>query len=170
MGLPIEFDAERAVVLSGGQSLVFHCHFYNCALQHAIEDGMGEAAPGVLTAGAAEVVHAQMKALATQAEDLSAFAERAFSELGFGVLDLSGVSAQGGEAIVRASHYAMGWTAVHGARETPACFFPAGFIQGAVAAAHGLELASATVAETGCYAVGAEDCRFTVRTNSEVSR
>ena len=63
MGLPIEFDAERAVVLSGGQSLVFHCHFYNCALQHAIEDGMGDAAPGVLTAGAAEVVPAGLLGL-----------------------------------------------------------------------------------------------------------
>ncbi|MEC7524157.1 MAG: V4R domain-containing protein [Myxococcota bacterium] len=171
MSVPIQFDAERAVVLSGGRSLVFHCHFYNCALQRAIEEGMGERAPKVLTEGAARAIHAQLTGLGDAIEDIPAFAEAAFRELGFGLLDLSGVGARGGAAKVQASHYAMGWTAVHGPRETPACFFPAGFIQGAVAVAHGLPLESVTVEERGCYAAGAEDCVFDVRVSEgEVAR
>ena len=58
----------------------------------------------------------------------------------------------------------MGWTALHGERETPVCQFPAGYIQGSVSALFQIPLERVSVVETACYAVGDEDCRFRVGT------
>lgn len=158
----IGFDATKNVALCGGESLVFHCHFYNCALQKAIEDGMGVDAAPLLERAAAEVLATQLRSLAQGGAAVFDTATELFRTLGFGVLQLDGVGADGGTAVVAASHYAMGWTAVHGERETPVCHFPAGFVHGAVCAAHDLSLDAVRVREATCFATGAEDCRFTV--------
>lgn len=157
-------DLEKGTTHLGGQSLVFHCHFYNCQLQEAIEDGMGSAAPGVLTKAAVDTVAPQLRAIADGATgaDLLQRAEQLFAELGFGALSLGALGPDGGEAISPHSHYAMGWLATRGPRETPACFFPAGFIAGAFAAAHSIDPAAVVVTESRCFAMGADDCAFTV--------
>ncbi len=162
MSTEIEFDVKTNVALSGGESLVFHCHFYNCALQKAVEEGMGDAAGPVQTAAAAAAVRRQALALGADAARLEAI----FRELGFGMLDLSGAGATGGRAVVRASHYAMGWVSVHGERETPVCWFPAGFIAGGLSAAHGLPLEKVRVTESACFANGAAECVFDVEVSS----
>jgi hypothetical protein len=160
---PIQYDQGRNVAVLGGQSLVFHCHYYNCALQKAIEDGLGPAAREVLRDAAAEPVRQQIAALCGDAcERAPAIAAELFAQLGFGMLDLSGVTAAGGQATVRASHYAMGWVAAQGDRHEPVCRFVEGFIAGAVAAAFDRPVAAVGVVESLCYACGEQDCRFDV--------
>jgi len=159
----IDYDAARNVARLGGEPLVFHCHFYNCALQHAIEDGLGADARAVLRDAAAGPVHAQITALVgddrTRARDVAC---EVFAQLGFGRLDLSGVGDDGGTAIVAASHYAMGWLAAHGERDEPVCRFVEGYIAGAVAAALGTGPDAVRVEETQCYACGDDACSFVV--------
>jgi len=163
MPQPIKHDLDANVTTLGGRSLVMHCHFYNCALQKAIEEGMGADARDVLRDSAAEPVRTQMLSLVDgDSSRVPEVASAVFRELGFGALDLSQVSRDGGVATVANSHYAMGWMVVEGAREEPACRFVEGFIAGAVAALGGHEVTSVSVVESGCVACGDETCSFTV--------
>ena len=156
----ISFNADTNIALLGGQSMVFHCHFYNCALQKAVEQGLGERAPQLLEAASARTVRQQLEALAPA--DPMAAAARIFRELGFGVLELNALDGTKGTVTIAASHYAMGWTSVEGERPEPVCFFPAGFIRAAVSLAHGVSVEMIRVTETACFASGAPACRFSV--------
>ena len=154
----VEFDPDRNVAVAGGEPVVFHCHYYNTALHKAIEEGMGPEAARVLKGAAARVLERQIRAFGPD----RAIVEENFRAMGFGVLELSEVHAIGGVAHVHGSHYAMGWTALHGERKTPVCHFPAGYIQGAVSALYDIELERVAVTETRCYSTGAPDCEFLV--------
>ena len=154
----VAFDAQTNVAVAGGETLVFHCHYYNCALHRAIEDGMGLEAERILKGAAARTLERQMREFGPDRAGI----EENFRAMGFGVLELSGVEATGGVAVVHGSHYAMGWTALHGERQTPVCHFPAGYIQGAFSALYDIDLKRVSVTETTCYAIGAPECRFLV--------
>ena len=158
MGPKLAFDAGANLITSGLQSMVVHCHFYNCALQAAIESAMGERAPELLADSARRVVRAQLDALNVSPREAYAAAGEIFRALGFGTLDFTNVEA--GEVVLRSSHYAMGWVASHGTRERPVCYFPAGFVAASAEVATG---APVEVTETRCYVSGAEDCAFSLR-------
>jgi predicted hydrocarbon binding protein len=164
MAIPeIDYDATYNVARLGGESLVFHCHFYNCALQRAVEDGLGADARAVLRDAASGPVHAQIAAIVGEERGRALdVASKIFAQLGFGRLDLSTVGERGGTVDVAASHYALGWIAAHGERDEPVCRFVEGYIAGAVAAALGRTPDSVRVEETACYACGADVCTFTV--------
>ncbi len=124
---------------------------------------MGSAARDVLRAGAAEPVRAQLLALAkVDATPTAEVASDIFRQLGFGTLDLSGVGDEGGIAFVENSHYAMGWSALHGPRDEPVCRFVEGFITGTIAAAMECEPSQVIVNEGACFVCGAERCEFVV--------
>lgn len=183
MTVPIDFDVKTNTATAGGQSLLFHCHYYNCALQHSIEQGMGaqgmaEQARALLVDNARTVVAAQLsELLAEQGEHAATRPGEGwanalelgcdlFRQLGFGALDLGTVAATGGEAIVSASHYAMGWVAVYGERSEPVCRFAEGYIAAAVMVAYGVSADAVRVREHSCYANGHEQCRFGVEVQS----
>lgn len=157
MSLPVQQHPEHGLASVGGEPHVFHCHHYNCFLQKSITDqsALIDTAQ-LLTRAAAEVVTPELKALKADA----ALAREVFSTFGFGKLDLSGVSRDGGTATVHASHYALGWLSKFGASAHPVCFFPAGFIEGAARAAFGTGF---EVREIECVASGAKACRFEVK-------
>jgi len=157
-------DLEASTATLGGQSLVFHCHFYNCALQAAVEEALGDDAADIQRAAAHSVVRAQLVALTKgQATDARlATASKLFAELGFGTLDLTGLGPRGGRATVKASHYAMGWVAIYGEREAPTCNFVEGFVAAALGEAFGIASERVRVREVGCFACGAETCDFDV--------
>lgn len=160
----VEGDLDRSTASLGGQPLVFHCHFYNCALQAAIEEGLGAAAADVQRSAAQGAVRAQLAALraAGESEDVFALGAKIFAQLGFGTLDTSGVTPRGGRVTVGASHYGMGWVAIYGERATPACAFVEGYIGAIVGEAYRLPAERVRVREATCYACGATACTFDV--------
>jgi hypothetical protein len=160
----VEQNLQTSTATLGGENLVFHCHFYNCALQAAIEDALGADAVDVQRSAAHGVVRAQLAALGEgqPPEARLALGAQVFSQLGFGTLDLSGVGPRGGRVVVRASHYAMGWVAIYGERSTPACNFVEGFVGAAVGAAFGLSAERVRAREVKCFACGAETCELDV--------
>ena len=160
--LNITFDSMRNQIHFGATPQVFHCHFYNTALQRAVEEGLGNAAAPVLIDEAARVVMEQFASLGARGAGALKTASEIFRTLGFGTLKLEGLSAQGGSAEIIASHYALGWSAVYGQRETPACAFPAGFVAAATAAAFELDLATVTCREVECIACGGSTCSLKV--------
>jgi hypothetical protein len=164
----VDFDLEKSLATVYGQPMVFHCHHYNTFLQQTIEDPTYLDSTTLLTDAAAEVAFEQMIAYyrthpeaATPQLRLAAAAEM-FKVCGFGTLDLTQLSDQGGTAVAPHSHYALGWTSKFGQRETPACFFVAGYIAGALAAAFGRPQEAYRSTETSCAAAGAACCSFSV--------
>lgn len=159
------FDPKTNVAILGGQSMVFHCHHYNCALQRAVESSMGSDAAMLLMVPGQEVVREQLGHL-TGANDNAnqrlAAAVALFSQLGFGRLETGALTPRGGTVACAGSHYAMGWLSKYGERDTPACHFVSGFVAGMVAVAFGVAPERLHVKETRCLATGHSACRFKV--------
>jgi predicted hydrocarbon binding protein len=165
MALEFRIDVEHGAAYLAGAPLVFHCHYYNCALQRAIESGLGIAAPALLRDAATDAAVAQLGELGQlsgggDAKATLTEASAVFAKLGFGVVELGDLGPTGGKAIVRGSHYALGWLAVYGERDTAACHFAVGFVTAAMRAAYGVEKVEAR--ETKCVACGAAHCEITV--------
>ena len=161
------FDMDRGIVDLGGRRIVAHCNHYNVFLQRTIEDGLKERAPRLLIAAGVEAARNMLGGLEQRAPSASATdcierAARIFAEHGFGALDISRLSERGGTATMLRSHYAMGWRSRWGVRTTPACYFPTGYLAGAVAIASKLAPERVTAVETECHAAGAAHCSFLV--------
>jgi hypothetical protein len=152
----VKVDAARGLASIVSEPHIFHCHHYNCFLQKSIV-GMSSLfdTTELLTSAASAVTVPQLTALKADA----ALASDLFRMLGFGVLELSGVSEGGGRAIVAGSHYAQGWLSKFGASTDPVCFFPAGFVEGYARARWGKPF---TARETTCQARGDARCTIEV--------
>jgi hypothetical protein len=152
--IPVQLHADRYLASIGGEPHVFHCHHYNCFLQKSIvEQSALIDATALLTEAATEVVLPELRALG----DVDP--AELFRHLGFGLLDLGGLSANGGTVGVRGSHYALGWVSKFGKSSAPVCFFPSGFIEAVARQRFG---GAYQVKETACVATGAPECRFEV--------
>lgn len=154
MSIDVTLHPEQYLASIAGEPHVFHCHHYNCFLQKTIADqaALVDVKP-LLSNAATEVALAELKGLKADA----ATAQALFQQLGFGLLDLSKVSAQGGAATVSGSHYGLGWLSKFGKAAEPVCFFAAGFVEAAARQLYGTAF---TVKETACIASGANACRF----------
>jgi predicted hydrocarbon binding protein len=155
MTIPVQVHADRGLASIGGEPHVFHCHHYNCFLQKSIaeQSSLIDHRP-LLTDAATEVVHAELAKIG------HANAEELFQHLGFGLLDVKALGTAGGSAVVKASHYALGWLSKFGKTTDPVCFFAAGFIEATARHRFGGHY---TVKETACVATGASECRFEVK-------
>lgn len=146
----------------GGEPLVFHCNFYNGWLQNTLLLDPTLAMEQVMHDAALSSAWALLKGSGAQkgADSPQARAELAravFSELGFGVMDFSGVSAQGGVVRVPSSHYgACLKEAVEVDLGMPQTWFDAGYAAAAVAFIHGLEPATVQGSIQACASLGAE--------------
>jgi predicted hydrocarbon binding protein len=157
----MEFDPRLNIATLGGESMVFHCHHYNCALQRAIEEGLGDDAADLLQRAGQEVAREQGLALKSgTGNDGLADAAKRFASLGFGRWDLGKLTRGRGTATLYASHYGLGWISKYGERKTPACHFAAGFLAGSIAASFSLAPERVRVRETRCCATGADECVF----------
>ncbi len=166
----VEFEKATNTAILGEESLVFHCHHYNCTLQKAVQDGVGEGAAALLSSAAIGPAFRQLEAFVREGAkrtEILALADQTFGEVGFGRLEFSGMTRAGGDVTLRSSHYAMGWSSLFGESKTPVCHFAVGFVTAAVAVAFELTPASIHVEETACFACGAsDDCRLRVEVRS----
>lgn len=163
----IAFNVERGIIELGGRRVVAHCNHYNVYLQRTIEDGLKERAPRLLVAAGMEAARNLLSGVETAAPANSAKeslerAVRIFAEHGFGAFDIAKMGHRGGVATMLRSHYAIGWLSRWGVRSTPGCYFPAGYLAGAVAVAAKVGPERVTATETECHAAGAEHCSFLV--------
>lgn len=165
--IPVTLDVDHRRCVVGGEPAIFHCHHYNTFLQRSILDAEDVDSGPFLIGAAAEVAYAQLRALfaAQELREVAARAELA-SELyrwaGFGVLDLSRLSATGGTLETEFSHYSLGWKTKFGEAEAPVAFFDQGWLAGALAAIHELPLGSYAVEQSACMAMGAARNAYTL--------
>ncbi len=140
---------------------VLHFQQYNAALQHAVLEADRIDSRGILERAAAEVVYRHLTetpdwGARSPSERLRA-ASGLFRDSGLGLLDLFGVSAEGGEATVSDSHFARGWIQRYGSPGRPVCLIPAGYLRGALAAVYER---SYRISEKECGARGSTLCRL----------
>lgn len=157
------FDAARNITTIGERRIVFHCHHYNVFLQRTIDEALGERAAGVQRLAAAEAARGLLEGLfrGDGGAGFQARLERAanlFGSLGFGLADIGGLTAEGGEVVLATSHYAVGWRAKFGAAAAPVCHFAAGFWSAAVAEAAGVAPERVIGDERACAAVSEGSC------------
>lgn len=157
MSIDVDIHADRYLASIAGEPHVFHCHHYNCFLQKSIVD---QAAlldvKSLLTDAATEVVFSELTHLNAKGDT----AQVLFAQLGFGVLEVSSLTAQGGTATVKGSHYALGWLSKFGKATEPVCFFNAGFIEATARQRFG---SAFRCVETACVASGAPACTYEVK-------
>ena len=156
VALPIKLDMSHGLAELGGEPHVFHCHHYNCFLQKVVEDQSNIVdSRALLTRPAVEVVMSELQRLGSD----RAGVEEIFRTLGFGKLDLSGITAKGGTAKLSSSHYAMGWLSKFGKSTSTVCHFAAGFAE---AAARHLFRTPFAATETKCTARGDAHCEISI--------
>jgi len=162
MAFPFAFHVGTNVATLAGAQHVFHCHYYNCALQDAIEKALDSEASQVLTDTAEATVRSQLERLLAGARGVDALqrGRDLFRQLGFGSFDLSAVAANGGEVRSDSSHYGLGWLSMYGTRPRPACYFMAGYLKALFAIAFSEDPTAVVVQETECVAAQGSTCRF----------
>lgn len=153
----LDVDHRRCIV--GGEPMIFHCHHYNVYLQRSIRDASYvDSAPFLIGAGD-EVAYAQLRALfqaagLTDIADRKTFTSRLFRWAGFGTVDLSDLTGDGGTVVTPHAHYAIGWTAKFGPAPEAVSFFTTGWLAGALAAIYDLPAGSFAAKQAMCPAAG----------------
>ncbi|MDJ0708499.1 MAG: 4-vinyl reductase [Leptolyngbyaceae cyanobacterium MO_188.B28] len=162
---PVQFNPALNQARLAGSNMVFHCHYYNCAVHKAIEETLGDQATGLFRETAAAAVRSQLRHLIdTHDAVITRFSKgrTLFQQLGFGSFDAQQLTSAGGVVVSNSSHYALGWLSQYGIRETPVCQFIEGYLKALVEIAYGLAPEQVAVRETDCMAKGDANCRFVV--------
>ena len=174
------YHYNRNAYIAAKEPMIFHCHHYNVYLQAVIEDTSSylNVYP-ILSDSAQEIAHTQFSDFFKQdenkhlsIEDKKYVCQDYFRFCGFGIIDLSSVTKQGGRVISPSEHYGIGWKTKFGLRKKNkkgVAFFAAGYIAGATEAIFGLDLGTLTTEQKDCISQGAEVSTFDVFKNSNTS-
>ena len=155
------YDAPSAI--DEGRTVI-HSHHYNLALVRTVLGSDRIDARAILETAAAELAFQTLRERAGAerwrgAKRWCAEAVALFRSSGLGELNLDGVGVDGGEAQVIGSHFTVSWGEKYGRSKAPVCSVAAGFLAGALAAAHGRRY---DVTEISCVAQQKAQCRFRI--------
>ncbi|HHO51792.1 MAG TPA: hypothetical protein ENK18_13175, partial [Deltaproteobacteria bacterium] len=170
--IPQRLDADHRRFVVAREPHLLHCHHYNTFLLRSILDAhFVDSLPFLVGAGN-EVAFHQLSALFKEADlqDVGARKELAaelYRWAGFGVLDLSTLTEEGGTLQTAHSHYSMAWNAKFGTADAPMDHFTAGWLSGALAAIYDRPQGQFAVRQTDDMAAGAALNRFTLEGNGD---
>lgn len=165
--LDFERGAETGTTVLHSQPHIFHCNHYNAFLQRTILDPDYIDCRPLLRDAATAAAYSQLITL-MQRREAAGFFERLelaamlFQHCGFGVLDFSTVTDQGGTVTSRSSHYSLAWKNKFGIATEPMALFDAGYIAAAVAAAAITDVGTFDVQQTRCVAKGDSQNEYVV--------
>jgi hypothetical protein len=163
------FLKQRNSYIAAGEPGIFHCHHYNCYLQAVLLDTC-EYLPEVkqiLADHAQEISYSQFAKffqinLHLSVEQKKVIVADYFRFAGFGIIDLSPATAQGGTLQTNSEHYGIGWKSKFGVAKEPVSFFTTGFLAGAIEAIYGLELGTLAGTQESCVAMDDDYSNFTI--------
>ena len=162
----IEFEPETNILKLDGTGVSLHCHHYNCGLVKALEEMQAIDARSIIIQAAQEEFHDKFARYILNhlnnapAEEKLKTAAELYRFMGFGRIDLSGLSGSGGKAYADSSYYVTGWLAKYERRTTPVCHLTCGFLSGILSAVYEKPLDTYCVEETMCMISGQEHCEF----------
>lgn len=153
--------APHGQLVGGGEPFVFHCNHYNYWLQKVVLLVEGLGMEDVCRDAAASSAYAMLQAAASELgletpEQRLELAAGFFAQHGFGTLDWSGLSAEGGMVTTPTSHYGQCLGVCAGIKEFARAqnLFDQGFVAGAAAAAYGRPAGSFQAEGKSCYSTG----------------
>jgi hypothetical protein len=163
--IDFKLDVDHRRCVFGDEPLIFHCHHYNNYLQRTIvEDAPYIDSAPFLIGAAAEVSFSQLSNVFTDDMDADARkkkCEDVFSWAGFGKINLSTLTDQGGEVVADVTHYSATWVTKFGHSEDPVDYFTTGWIAGALAAIYKISLNDIVAKQLTCKSVkGASENKY----------
>jgi hypothetical protein len=167
------YHYDRNAYVAAGEPMIFHCHHYNVYLQAVIEDTSSylNIYP-ILSDSAQEIAYTQFfnffeeennKDLSI--EDKKNICQDYFRFCGFGIIDLTNLTKEGGKVISPSEHYGIGWKVKFGLREKNkkgVAFFAAGYIAGVAEAIFDLPLGTLCTEQKECISQGDKESSFEV--------
>ncbi len=159
-------DHGRRLMDGSKEPMIFHCNHYNYWLQKNLlinpDFGMADAIGDAAAVQGHVTAKALSEKLNLQTPDavLKAAGDQ-YSQHGFGILDFSGLSPQGGDVRSPTSHYGQCLaSACGGDFNQEQNIFDRGYAAGAAAAAFGLPVGSFRAVSKACHSLGASEGRF----------
>ncbi len=174
------YHYDRNAYIAAGEPMIFHCHHYNTYLQAVIEDTSSylNVYP-ILSDSAQEIAYTQFSVFFKKGdnkelsiEDKKYICQDYFRFCGFGIIDLTNLTKEGGDVVSPSEHYGVGWKNKFGLREKNkkgVAFFAAGYIAGAAEAIFDLPLGTLFTEQKNCISQGDKESSFQVslRNNTE---
>ncbi|MDJ0841268.1 MAG: 4-vinyl reductase [Acidobacteriota bacterium] len=154
---PVDLDAPHRRCLVGNEPVIFHCHHFNTYLQQTLLDAEYLDTPKILVGAANEAAFHQLTSLfdrqAVQAvPERKKLAEELYRWAGFGKIDLSSLTAEGGTVSTDYSHYSQAWKVKLGKASKPVDFFTSGWLAGALSAVYDLPQDAFSATQLKCMA------------------
>lgn len=168
----LEFEPEKNILKLDGAGVSLHCHHYNCGLVKALEEMKTIDARAIIIQAAQEEFHDNFARYMSNhlsgasAEEKLKTAAELYRFMGFGRIDLSGLSESGGKAYADSSYYVTGWLAKYERRTTPVCHLTCGFLSGILSAVYENPLNTYLVDESMCMISGEDHCEFLITVNA----
>ncbi|MET0029048.1 MAG: 4-vinyl reductase [Candidatus Thiodiazotropha sp.] len=156
------YDVEHNCLFVEGEAMVFHCNHYLTNLQRTILDADYIDSRLFLIGSAADAVFNQLSHLCDGMDRQTSrdTIESVYKTFGYGLIDLSDLTEQGGSVSTRKSFMSKTWAAKYGISHKPVDYYTAGFLAAAFAVMFDRPLADITVEQTHCMACGHDFNRF----------
>lgn len=168
LDLKITFEPENNLLRLNGELVSLHCHYFNSGLIKALEEIPYLDAIKVYREEVAAQFYLNFKKLISDIRDdispkhLLIEAAELYRFLGYGRLDVDGLSREGGFVLSDSSYFVVSWLARYGRRTSPVCHFTSGFLAGIMAAVYDTMPDHYEVQEVDCLMIGADACKFQV--------
>jgi hypothetical protein len=165
---PEKFARKGHEIFLSGLPIALHCHHYNMNLQKTLESSLGKNGSWLIYQAAEESSyygftfilknHPKITTIKSKLE----LAATSYQYCGLGIINFTQIGQEGGRIVSPHSHHVTGWLAKFGKRETPGCFFPRGWIAGALAVIYDKHIGYYRVEELECKMSIAQECVFEV--------
>lgn len=150
------YDVDHNYLEIAGEAMVFHCHHYVNYLQRSILDAEYIDSARFLIGSAADAVYHQLSHLCKglSVDDAKSMAQEMYQAFGYGLIDLSTITAEGGEVSTYKSVYSKTWVMKFGNSHKPVDYYTTGYIAAAFAVVYNLPLSRVFAQQTHCMAMG----------------
>jgi len=151
-----KFDEEHNCLDVAGEAMIFHCHHYINYLQRSILDAEYIDSRPFLIGSAADSVYHQLKNLCEglDVDSSKRMAEEVYKAFGYGLIDLTPMTADGVELQSVKSFFSKTWPMKFGKSEKPVDYYTTGFLAAAYAVIFDRSLAEIEAEQTTCMACG----------------
>ena len=152
------YDEARNCFVIAGEAMVFHCHHYLNYLQRSILDADYIDSRPFIVGSAADAVYLQLSELCRRHSENEAkqMAADVYKTFGYGLIDLSALTPEGGKVQTYKSFYSKTWLMKFGQSTKPVDYFTTGYIAAAFAVIYGHPLTEVHAEQHKCIACGDE--------------
>lgn len=159
------FDQKHNYLEVGGEAMIFHCHHYMMNLQRTILDADYIQSDLFLIGSAADSLHYQLTNLCEglSIQESKIMAQDIYKTFGYGLIDLSGMDANGIELTTTKSFFSKAWMMKYGTSKKPVDYYTAGFLAAAYAVIYKKNLKDIFTQQTTCMACGDAMNTFVVK-------